>query len=45
LVVLVDLGVNRFGVDNGTVNDGLLFLILFEEFDLGGLGRGGLEGV
>jgi hypothetical protein len=44
LVVLVDLGVNRFGVDTGTVNDGLLFLIFFEELDLVDMGRG-LEAV
>jgi hypothetical protein len=29
LVVLIDLGVQGFGADEGAVNDGLLFLIFF----------------
>lgn len=44
LVVLVDLGVQGFGVDDGAVNDSLLFFIFFEEFDLVDMGRG-LEAV
>jgi hypothetical protein len=44
LVVLVDLGVQGFGFDDGAVNDGLLFLIFFEELDLVDMGRG-LEAV